>query len=71
MREIDLEPDPDTRYRVNEFFCAGEIWVAAARHLMQRCDVVVIIFGSFTQAGWERLPNSRCCRSWALWARRS
>jgi hypothetical protein len=47
MREIDLEPDPDTRYRVNEFFCAGEIWVAAARHLMQRCDVVVIDLRQF------------------------
>jgi hypothetical protein len=47
MREIDLEPDPDTRYRVNEFFCAGEIWIAAARHLMQRCDVVVIDLRQF------------------------
>ena len=47
MREIDLEPDPDTRYRVNEFFCAGEIWIAAARHLMQCCDVVVIDLRQF------------------------
>jgi hypothetical protein len=47
MREIDLEPDPDTRYRVNEFFCAGEIWIAAARHLMLRCDVIVIDLRQF------------------------
>jgi hypothetical protein len=47
MREIDLEPDPDTRYRVNEFCCAGDIWIAAARHLMQRCDVVVIDLRQF------------------------
>jgi hypothetical protein len=42
MEEVDLKPDPDTRYRVNEFFCTGEIWVAAARQLMRRCDVVLI-----------------------------
>jgi hypothetical protein len=42
MKEVDLKPDPDTRYRVNEFFCTGEIWVAAARQLMRRCDVVLI-----------------------------
>jgi hypothetical protein len=45
--EIDLAPDPDTRYRVNEFFCAGEIWVTAARCLIQRCDVVLIDLREF------------------------
>ena len=29
------------------FFCAGEIWISAARHLMQRCDVVVIDLRQF------------------------
>jgi hypothetical protein len=47
IRDIDLEPDPDTRYRVNEFFCAGEIWVAAARYLIQCCDVVLIDLRQF------------------------
>jgi hypothetical protein len=47
ITEIDLAPDPDTRYRVNELFCAGEIWVTAARILIQRCDVVLIDLREF------------------------
>jgi hypothetical protein len=44
---LDLEPDPDRRYRVNEDYCAGEIWTRAAQQLIELCDAVLIDLREF------------------------
>jgi lipid-A-disaccharide synthase-like uncharacterized protein len=44
---LDLEPDPDRRYRVNEVYCAGEIWTHAARQLIELSDAVLIDLREF------------------------
>jgi len=44
---LDLEPDPDRRYRVNEVYCAGEIWTRAAQQLIELSDAVLIDLREF------------------------
>ena len=44
---LDLEPDPDRRYRVNEVYCAGEIWTHAAQQLIELSDAVLIDLREF------------------------
>lgn len=47
LTQLDLEPDPDTRYRVNELYCAGEIWTHAVGRLIGLSDVVLIDLREF------------------------
>jgi hypothetical protein len=44
---MDVRPDPDTRYRVNEFFCAESIWIDAVRKLIDLADAILIDLRSF------------------------
>lgn len=44
---IDLKPDPDGRYRVNEFFCDDLIWRAALLRLVGKSDVVLMDLRGF------------------------
>jgi hypothetical protein len=39
---LDTAPDPDGRYRVNEFCCRDNTWQATVVKLMQRADAVVM-----------------------------
>jgi uncharacterized protein YbjT (DUF2867 family) len=39
---LDETPDPDGRYRVNEFCCRDNTWQATVVELMQRADAVVM-----------------------------
>lgn len=39
---LDTAPDPDGRYRVNEFCCRDNTWQATVVELMQRADVVLM-----------------------------
>jgi hypothetical protein len=39
---LDMAPDPDGRYRVNEFCCRDNTWQATVVELMQRADAVVM-----------------------------
>lgn len=57
VNNFDDAPDPDGRYRVNEFFCFADIWQLAVQRLLQRCDAVVVDLRGFTAArrgtAWE------------------
>jgi hypothetical protein len=45
---LDLEPDRDGRYRVNELCCQADTWRAAVVELMDRADVVLMDLSRFT-----------------------
>lgn len=42
LASMDLRPDPDGRYRLNEFCCRDSTWQATVVELMQRADVVIM-----------------------------
>jgi tetratricopeptide (TPR) repeat protein len=45
---IDNRPDPDGRYRVNEFFCGNHAWRPAVRRLMAESDLVAMDLRGFS-----------------------
>jgi hypothetical protein len=48
--ERDVHPDPDGRFRVNEFFCTGDTWQAAVVRLMKDAHLVAMDLRGFTPA---------------------
>jgi hypothetical protein len=42
LASLDMEPDPDGRYRVNAFCCRSNTWQATVVELMHRADAVVM-----------------------------
>ncbi len=42
LAALDMTPDPDGRYRVNEFCCRDNTWQATVVELMRRADAVVM-----------------------------
>lgn len=54
---LDDQPDPDGRYRVNEYFCFADMWQEAVQRLLQGCDAVVVDLRGFNPArrgtAWE------------------
>ncbi len=48
VANLDLSPDPDGRFRVNEFFCLGDTWKQTVRRLMARSDLVAVDLRAFT-----------------------
>lgn len=57
VTNFDDTPDPDGRYRVNEFFCFVDIWQLAVQRLLQGCHAVVVDLRGFTAerrgTAWE------------------
>ncbi len=49
VREMDREPDPDGRYRVNEFFCHADTWQPTMRALAERSQAVLMDLRSFAE----------------------
>lgn len=47
LREFDLLPDPDGRYRVNECYCFDSTWQAALAALVRQADVVLMDLRGF------------------------
>ena len=47
LATLDLEPDPDGRYRVNEFCCRDSSWQATVVQLIERADAVVMDLRGF------------------------
>ena len=47
LAELDLKPDPDGRYRVNESYCFDTTWQAALRALVAASDVVLMDLRGF------------------------
>ncbi len=48
LAELDLAPDPDGRFRVNELFCDGGSWQQAVARLMAGSDLVVMDLRGFS-----------------------
>jgi hypothetical protein len=57
LRELDLQRDPDGRFRVNEFFCYADTWQMTMRRLAEQSDAVLMDLRSFSAANqgcaWE------------------
>ncbi|MEO1393069.1 MAG: hypothetical protein AAFV90_09175 [Cyanobacteria bacterium J06634_5] len=49
LKERDLEPDLDRRFRVNDFFCYNDTWRLALLSLLETSDVVLMDLRSFSQ----------------------
>jgi hypothetical protein len=47
LTELDMRPDPDGRYRVNELYCFDTTWQAALAALVQRAHVVLMDLRGF------------------------
>jgi len=47
---LDLNPDPDGRFRINEFCCRDSTWQATVVELMLRADAVIMDVRGITQA---------------------
>ena len=45
---LNLQLDPDGRYRVNEFFCRITTWKQTVRRLMAQSDLVAMDLRAFT-----------------------
>ncbi len=50
ISSMDLAPDPDGRFRVNEFFCRTNNWKITMRKLSRRSDVVLMDLRSFSSS---------------------
>ena len=50
VTEWDRDPDPDGRFRINNFFCHADTWKYALPQLVQDKDVVLMDLRSFTAA---------------------
>lgn len=50
VAERDVRPDPDGRFRVNEFFCTGDTWQAAVVRLMEDAHLVAMDLRGFSPA---------------------
>jgi hypothetical protein len=48
--QLDLEPDPDGRYRVNELFCHDDTWRPTVQELVHRSDCILVDLRGFTPA---------------------
>ncbi len=48
VESLDSVPDPDGRYRVNEFFCHADVWDETVVELTQRSDAVLMDLRGFT-----------------------
>jgi hypothetical protein len=48
VRTMDRGPDPDGRYRVNEFFCYADTWKDTMRRLAAGADTVLMDLRSFS-----------------------
>jgi len=47
---LDLAPDPDGLYRVNEFFCLEDMWRGTVAELLRRSQVVLMDLRGFSQS---------------------
>jgi hypothetical protein len=48
VAKLNLRPDPDGRYRVNEFFCRNDTWQQTVTKLMAQSDLVAMDLRAFT-----------------------
>jgi hypothetical protein len=49
LDQIDTQPDPDGRFRVNEFFCHADTWQMTMQQLARMSNVVLMDLRSFSK----------------------
>jgi hypothetical protein len=49
VQRIDMQPDPDGRFRVNELYCLHDTWKAALQSLLTVTDAVVMDLRGFSR----------------------
>jgi len=49
MTAVDEKPDPDGRYRINEFFCFDGVWQEAVDRLVGMCQAVLLDLRGFKE----------------------
>ena len=49
LSQLDMQPDPDGRYRVNEFFCHADTWQPTMRRLARASEIVLMDLRSFSR----------------------
>jgi hypothetical protein len=47
LAQLDEKPDPDGRYRINDFFCFDNVWKEALRSLLDRSTFVLMDLRGF------------------------
>ena len=47
LSRLDLRPDPDGRFRINEFFCHSDTWKQTVTRLMGQSDLVLMDLRAF------------------------
>lgn len=47
LEKLDCAPDPDGRYRVNDFFCFDDTWKATFAALLHRSDAILLDLSGF------------------------
>ena len=47
---LDINPDPDGRYRLNQLYCGDDVWQLAMRALAARSDVILMDLRGLTAA---------------------
>ena len=50
VSRMDIQPDPDGRYRLNEFFCRSDTWQITMRRLVDKSDAVLMDLRSFSKS---------------------
>jgi hypothetical protein len=50
LSALDTRPDPDGRFRVNEFFCHADTWQMTMQRLARAAEAVVMDLRSFSRA---------------------
>jgi hypothetical protein len=70
LAECDLAPDPDGRFRINNFFCYADSWQAALPGLVGKRNIVLMDLRSFSAANAgcvhelrflvQEVPLNRC-----------
>lgn len=48
LANLDLRPDPDGLYRINQFFCFADTWQCAIQRLSRQTDVVLMDLRGFS-----------------------
>ena len=48
LADLDVTPDPDGRYRINESFCSDSVWQEAVGGLLQVSDAILLDLRGFT-----------------------
>ncbi len=49
LANLDLRPDPDGLYRINQFFCFADTWQCAVQRLSRQTDVVLMDLREFSR----------------------